>query len=194
MYNAKQDLVRQLMTDAQCLNAAKTAVFDKVTFGGFLGFFTSPVNASQFVGYLQRAYFFYDGTKSTLDYHDALCGQAMFCGRTGTLPPQTVKDQFTSSGSTVTAITVTPSEPLKTFWQPVFTPPGPFDNGFGVGIDNSNSGINRSNEANLFHEALHGMTNLDDGQLENKLSSGSPSVAISIYIRDNVLNSCPTFR
>jgi hypothetical protein len=192
MYNAKQDLVKQLMTDAQCLNAAKS-VFSKVTFGGFLGFFTSPVSTSQFVGYLQRAYFFYDGTQSTLDYHDALCGQAMFCNVTGLNPPQTVKDQF-SSGSTRTAITVTPSEPLKTFWQPAFTAPGPGDNGFGVGIDPTTFGINKSNEANLFHEALHGMTNLSDGQLQSELSIGPPSVNISIYIRDNVLNSCPTFR
>jgi hypothetical protein len=110
-----------------------------------------------------------------------------------TNPPQTVKDKFNSPGSTVTAITVTPSEPLKTFWRPEFTA-GLSDSGFGVGIDPTSSGINKSNEANLFHEALHGMTNLSDEQIYGKLSIGPPSVNISIYIRDYVLNSCPTFR
>jgi hypothetical protein len=101
----------------------------------------------------------------------------------------------------VTAVTVTPSEPLKSFWQPAYTPPGPADNGFGVGIDPSANrtgvpGANIQDESNLFHEALHGLTGLYDSDLLTDLGfgSGASPVNISIYIMNNVLDSCPSFR
>ena len=107
-----------------------------MTYGGlFNWFFSSPIVPSQFVGYLQRTPVFYDGPKSTFDYHTALCGEKRTLGTAGGFyPPQTVSFHFGDAVG-VTAVTVTPSEPLKSFWQPAYTPPGPADNGFGVGID-----------------------------------------------------------
>jgi hypothetical protein len=196
LVNAKQDLVNQLKTDAQCQSAAKT-VYSKVTFGGlFDWFFTSPIKADQFLGYLQNVPTFFDGTRSTLDFHYAQCGgHTILCGKTGTNPPQTVKFQF-APPSTVTAITVTPSEPLQSFWQPTYTAPGPTDSGFGVGINPASLGVNIYNESNLFHEALHGFTGLDDQELQTSLGlpQSSDTTNISIYIKNNVLASCPTFR
>ena len=138
---------------------------------------------------------FYDGPKSKLDYRVAKCGipSPFICNVTGTNPPQTVGFQF---GPDQTAITVTPSSPyLLSFWQPVFTPPGPNDKGFGVGINPTNSGVNIYNESTIFHEAIHGFAGLNDAAIEGYLPGVTdPSVNISIYIRDNVLSKCPSFR
>jgi len=85
--------------------------------------------------------------------------------------PLNVKQVFADTSDT-TAITVTPSEPFKSFWQPAYQGPDPsYPNdprytGFGVGIDPSNNGVNIYNESNLFHEArADGSRNrLDDQQ------------------------------
>jgi hypothetical protein len=42
--------------------------------------------------------------------------------------------------------------------------------------------------------ALHGMTGLLDEDLYSRFSITGPSENISIYIKNNVLSSCPTFR
>jgi hypothetical protein len=77
--------------------------------------------------------------------------------------------------------------------------------GFGDGVDPSNYGMNIYNESILFHEALHGMTGLYDrgtNELEAHLAlSETVQIAgqsysvgtsiISMYMKDNVLNSCP---
>jgi len=202
MENAMQDLVSQLSTDPQCKTAAQQWVFSEVTFGGLFDWiFTSPVDPKQFVSYLQRTPDFYDGPQSTFDYHQALCGEnRTLCNATGSNPPHTVGFHFGDAVG-VTAVTVSPSEPLKSFWQPAYTPPGPSDNGFGVGIDPSTNragapGANIQNESNLFHEVLHGMTGLYDNDLLTIFgyASGASPVNISIYIRNKVLNSCPRFR
>ena len=173
-----------------------------MTYGGiFDWFFTSPVNSSQFVGYLRRPRVFYDGPNSTFDYHAALCGERRtICTAPGFNPAQTIGFHFGDARG-VTAVTITASEPLKSFWQPVYTPPGQNDNGFGVGIDPSANrggapGANIQNESNLFHEALHGLTGLYDADLLGDFGfpTGAATVNISIYIRNNVLNSCPSFR
>lgn len=117
-----------------------------------------------------------------------LCGEhfARFnCGGN----PLNVKQVFADTSDT-TAITVTPSEPFKSFWQPAYQGPDPSNpndphyTGFGVGIDPSNNGVNIYNESNLFHEALHGMTALYDGE------GGLPT---PLRIKA-VLGICPTFR
>jgi hypothetical protein len=200
LWNAKQDLAGQLAHDQACMTAANTFVFNKVQYGGFLGFFKSPINGSQFDLYIQNTQLFYNGPKSTLDYAVAKCGIPRQFNCNGVDPPQTVGQQFDSNE---TALTVTPGMPLMSFWQPNFTPPatvnGTVENeGFGVGINPSNYGVNIFNESNLFHEALHGMTGLDDftiqGDLMGSAQQGAPSVNISIFIKDNVLSQCPSFR
>jgi len=195
LWNAKQDLAGQLAHDQACMTAANTFVFNKVQYGGFLGFFKSPINGSQFDLYIQNTQLFYNGPKSTLDYAVAKCGIPRQFNCNGVDPPQTVGQQFDSNE---TALTVTPGMPLMSFWQPNFTPPatvnGTVENeGFGVGINPSNYGVNIFNESNLFHEALHGMTGLDDftiqGDLMGSAQQGAPSVNISIFIKDNVLRT-----
>lgn len=104
----------------------------------------------------------------------------------------------------MTAQTVTPGKPLMSFWQPNYSPPRKdsngnlLDGGFGVGIDPGSYGANIFNESNLLHEALHGMTGVGDFELQGYLmgsaQQGAPSVNISIYIKDNVLSKCPSFR
>lgn len=90
---------------------------------------------------------------------------------------------------------MTPSTPLKTFWQPAYTQAD--NTGFGVGIDPSNNGVNIYNESNVFHEALHGFTGEGDSQIMSYLPSGIPGTGterISVYIKNYVLSSCPSFK
>jgi len=117
-----------------------------------------------------------------------------------------IKDIFEAPD--LTALTVTPSHPLKSFWQPEYTPPGTdpttgklLYEGFGDGVDRSNFGVNIFNESNLFHEALHGFTNYIDQDLYGVSpyngplpGVGPPSVNISIYIKDKILSKCASFR
>jgi hypothetical protein len=202
--NAKTDLTRQLSIDQACMNAANTFVFSKILYGGIWGFSTHSIVGQKFVAYLQGTpQWFYNGPKSTLDFKIAKCGipEPLLSNCSGTFPPQTVAQQFTPDE---TALTVSPSTPLKSFWQPAYTPPttssgGVVENeGFGVGIDPSINGANIFNESILIHEALHGMTGLSDfdiqGDLMGQAGQGLPSVNISIYIKDNVLSKCPSFR
>lgn len=74
LWNAKQDLARQLTSDQACMTAANTYLFNKVQYGGFLGFFSGPINGSQFALYIQNTQLFYNGPKSTLDFKTAKCG------------------------------------------------------------------------------------------------------------------------
>ncbi len=110
--------------------------------------------------------------------------------------PRNVQDEFTPDD---TALTVSPSWPLKIFWQPSYTPAkSDADQGFGVGINPNpnNSGVNIFNEAILFHEALHGRTGKWDAQIQLILGLPSPASSenISIYIKNIVLGYCPSFK
>jgi hypothetical protein len=143
------------------------------------------------LNYINHKTSFYDGSKSTLDYKYAKCGENFFrlnCNGNGL----TVKGTFEDTSGT-TAITVTPSSPFKSFWKPGYILPGPNDNGFGVGINPNNAGANIFNESVLIHEALHGMTALYEDELQSKLGSGSQPLSLSIYIKNNVLSACPSF-
>ena len=199
LWNAKADLVNQLTNDQTCSEAAKQYILGKIPYG----FFQSPIVGSDFISYIQGTRRFYDGTKSTYDLKDAKCGEALRINCTGYNPPRTVKQEFQpSSGTRITALTVTPSKPLKTFWQPAYTGPDPSDpndpnfTGFGVGIDPSRFGANIYNESHLFHEALHGITGYYDEDLQGLLgiAKQSDSTNISIEIKNKVLSKCPTFR
>jgi len=95
--------------------------------------------------------------------------------------------QVFADTSDTTAITVTPREPFKSFWQRVYTPPNPSNDpnntGFGIGISPGGNGVNIYNESILFHEVLHGMTALYE--------DGIPS---SLQVKNSVLSACPSFR
>ena len=56
----------------------------------------------------------------------------------------------------------------------------------------------KSNESNLFHEAVHGYTGVTDGaiwldlsSLDNTISANTSSYKITLYIQRHVLNACP---
>jgi len=194
VWNAKQDLVAQLQNDQVCMAAAKKWVFDIVTTTGLLGsgFFAPPLDPPTFVSYLAQTPRFYNGVQSALKYRDAFCGETV---RVNCMPDFNglIAAYFTTH--TDTAITVTPSHPLKIFWQPQYTPvPLNVDEGFGQGVDSSNNGVNIHLESTLFHEALHGFTGWYDSDIEGFIHRGPPSLNISEYIKDNVLSSCPSFR
>jgi hypothetical protein len=201
VWNAKQDLVRQLTNDTTCRNAAIDYVLSKVTYYSIFG--SGSPEFGDYVNYLRKTPRFYNGATSKLDWHDAVCGERWgFGGRLVIRPncqtsttPDKVYQQFQLYPET-TAATVTPSNPLKVFWQPRYTRPSDPDHEIGVGIDRSNFGVNISNESVIFHEALHGITGQYDDYLQDKLGRkvGGPTDNITIYIKDNVLSNCPSFR
>jgi hypothetical protein len=165
VYNARNDLVRQLKSDSACLTAAQQ-LLNKIPQGGFIGFLAHGIDGATFISYLQNIQHFYNGATSTLLERIALCGENDTTCSQFTTPGQLTNENFQPNGDT-TAQTVTPSYPqLKTSWQPVYQgPSGPsnpndpnYTDGFGVGIDPTDYGVNIYNESNLFHEALHGFT------------------------------------
>jgi len=192
LWNAKNDLVNQLVPNSACSAAAQVNVFGRLKNGDLYG---KPITRESFVRYLQNQITFYNGATSTLDMAYALCPEGnkrTFCpGNT-----QTVEEKFADTSQT-TAVTITPSYPFKSFWQPTFTSPetdsqgNVLYDGFGDGVDPRGLGINIYNESNLLHEALHGMTGLYDDELVDALGAGGGSFSISIYIKDNVLSKCP---
>jgi hypothetical protein len=148
-----------------------------------------PIITDHFVSYVQDNPHFYNGPISTLPSVYAYCGPGknrINCNGDGL----TIGQEFADSTSGTTAMTVTPSYPFASFWQPTYTPPGPKGSGFGIGIDPSNNGVNIQNESDLFHEALHGIT----GEYENEILKALQISGISIYIDTNVLSQCPTFK
>jgi hypothetical protein len=196
IWNAALDLTRQLTSDDACSAAAQQFVFDYASISNPSYFsrakkINTPIKVAGFVSYLQNHPMFYDGTKSTLDFKVALCSQAVFRGDCGSYPGRTVGGDMNEG--TITALTVTPSAPFMSFWQPKFTSPRPTEL-VGVGLDPNNNGVNIFNESNLFHEALHGITGLYDDDLLKTFEKPLPSENITIYIMKNILSKCPTFR
>jgi hypothetical protein len=198
--NAYQDLVQQLSHDSLCRAKAQDWVFSKFTEGDSNGF---PIKTNDFLRYIDNNPQFLNGLKSTLTVKEATCGEAVRADCTVT-DPRELKDVFAQDKS-VTASTVTPSWPLKIFWQSFYTKPTKnSDQGFGVGIDPSNNGksdpsnngANIYNESVLLHEALHGMTGKQDAQIQLilGLTGLASSENISIYIKNSVLGYCPSFK
>jgi hypothetical protein len=160
-----------------------------------LGANSHTFTSDRFVAYIQNGPQFYDGSKSKLPFANATCGDpkgffGLFCpGGIGTIQSRL--------GDDGTAITVTPSYPFRSFWQPTYTRGVPQeDEGFGVGIDPDNNGVNIFNESIIFHEALHGMTGQDDSSVQTLLDihHSDDTTNISIHIKDNVLQYCPSFK
>jgi hypothetical protein len=93
---------------------------------------------------------------------------------------QTVGDDF--QNSSLSAETDTPSNPLLTFFRP-------------SAILYPDAGQNLGNEALIFHEALHGWTQIQDISLLQDFygpSGGAkPICQITVYIEDYVLSESP---
>jgi hypothetical protein len=116
-------------------------IFDKVS-----------IKQADFANYLQNAKF-YDGTTS----QTKRCGALYKCTLLGQLTGGwTVAHFFELSGTDTTAATLTPSNPLQTFFRP-------------SAISLTNGGANVLNMATIFHEGLHGKTGLNDANLQNAL-------------------------
>jgi hypothetical protein len=186
LWNAKNDLVGQLNNNSSCSAAAKKYVYDVLKVGGILGFFRHSIVNLNFTEYLHDTWHFYDGTTSTVD--------SRYVDGVGKNPAQTVSQLWFYPGSTNTAITVTPSYPLQTFWQPADARSSPEQ----IGIDSTKAGMNLLNESNLFHEALHGYTGYTDSDIQGYFHAVDPSVVvqddtsnISAYIQKWVLSACP---
>jgi hypothetical protein len=184
IWNAYTDLIAQLSSDTTaCSIGAKLYVFSK--FRDANGY---PMTRSSFVAYLtSKTPEFLDGTASTWDYKNAVCGT----GGSGLLnwfkhancsgPTGSVKSYFANNPDD-SAATETPSYPFLTFLRP-------------SSIETTNSGKTIDNEALLFHEALHGMTGLYDeapvASLELNLTLKPPSQNVTNYIKGHVLSICP---
>ena len=181
--NAKGDLIHELIVNQACRSAATLYVFSKLLDANDV-----PLSADSFVRYLTgEAPRFYEGTQSSWPYANALCGpRSGFSGfvTQGVCRVQansiTIADQFASSDQP-DAIAQTPSYPLLVFFR-------------ATTLDDTNDGVNPTNEAREFHEALHGITGFDDDHLASILlgqgAVGKPTDLISKYINDHVLSVC----
>jgi hypothetical protein len=200
VWNA-QKAILSLLAKPSCWQTSQIIIFNK-----FRDFHKIQITSGTFSSYLSTRPGFYDGTRSSLPYRDAVCGEGGSWWRQfncGTTPGSVAF--FWEDGQT--AETVTPSSPLKMFWQPTFTrsqdnvpagcgtDPGdlPCDGTWpGTGIDPDNNGANLTTMSTLFHESLHGITGLEDADIQKAL--GIPQVGdtrnISLWILNHVLSVC----
>ena len=207
LWNARNDLASQLVPGSACYNAAQNMVFSHFPSGDTYGKAMTP---DSFVTYINSHITFYNGATSQATMKWAMCPEGNNRGIFGCPSTYGTFQQKMTDTSETTGVTVSPSHPFKSFWQPTYTPPPPTTgpgaqpqwDGFGDGVDPSNSGMNIYNDSNLLYEALHGMTGLYDSEIETALSlsvivtiAGQPysvgTSIISIHIKDTVLNSCP---
>lgn len=180
IWNGEKALVKTLSTDV-CKSTAQTAVFNKLS--------QKPgLTTQQLLAYLQNKMpQFYDGTKSK-------AAVTSFCqGSSGLIyvkcffatlnnKATTISDYFANNPGTLAA-TIGGNDPLIVFFRPSVD-----------AISFQNGGANIDNEAEVFHEALHGFTNLLDNQIEQDLLniSGQPSDVIDQYLIQNVFGVCAT--
>lgn len=184
IWNAEKGLVKNLST-TDCGSAAQTWVFDKLT--------QKPgIKTKNFLDYLQgKQPQIYDGTKSIAPLTTLCQGESGFAYanckfQRYLMHAQTVADYFAqNSGSDpnhplqLFAVTIGGNNPLIVFYRPSF-------------ISLSSNGNNVQNRASVFHEALHGFTDLTDNQLEGDLlnTRDQPSAIIDGYIIDKVFTVC----
>ena len=187
IWNAEKDLVNKLNTDKNCSDAAQKWIFSKLT--------ERPgLTTADFLGYLGKSLpQFYDGTSaqasfiSTCQANSGPAWGVCAAGRIGEVGLfGSVADYFKKHDGSdrndpviVEATTIGGNNPLIVFFRPSVIKP-------------SSGGKNEENEAMLFHEALHGYTNLSDNKLEDDFtgSHGKPSEVINEYIIEHVLNVC----
>jgi len=175
IYNALDDLISRLRTPS--LSAlAQTEIFTKVgnDANGF------PLTTDSFLRYLTtKRPRFHDGLNSTFCY-EVLQGSMprFFC-----LPPilgKTVKYEFETEQPAAGALTDTPGDPLLTFFRP-------------QAIGYGGLGRNAGNESLIFHEALHGISGINDGFLLERLGFNAldSSCKVDKKIRLSVLSQSP---
>jgi hypothetical protein len=187
IWNAEKDLTKTLSNE--CKERVQGYIFDKITQGDT---HQAHITTAGFLHYLEsKLPQFYDGTKSkapllvTCQANAGIAYAVCALGRLGKGNP-TIAEYFANnnggtSDKVVEAVTIGGNDPLIVFFRP-------------SAIETANSGITLNNKAMVFHEALHGMTNLADDQLEEDLlnTHGQPSVIIDQYIINNVFNVCGT--
>jgi hypothetical protein len=197
IWNAQKAVIA-LLSQPSCWTIAQVRLFNK-----FLDWNDVQVTTQSFISYLSTSPGFFDGTISSYPYKNAKCGehrwyQRLFCQAS---PGDVAWLGDWEQGAT--ALAVTPSFPFKSFWQPEYkNSPTPEPTNCigasclgiwpGSGIDSANFGANLTNESNLVHEALHGMTGKYDDQMQEALGikTQRDSQNISLYIRDKVLSPC----
>jgi IPT/TIG domain/Bacterial Ig-like domain (group 2)/Kelch motif/Galactose oxidase, central domain len=176
IYNALDDLVQRLK-DPTIAQLAQTQIFNNLRGKRYL--------TSDFISYLTATRpRFYDGLRSTycseiLDntFSELWCFQNWIGRYTINLFSTDVRDKFTPD---VDALTHTPGNPLLTFFRPE-----------SIGQNPSGLGQNLGNEGLIFHEALHGLTGLQDFQIEDDLhmnSAAHASCSITARIQNKVLS------
>jgi hypothetical protein len=180
IYNALDDLIVRLK-DPVIASLAQTQIFDKLghdangfrlTTQGFLTYLSS-----------QRPEF-YDAVRSTYCYSallppsskNPICNNRLI----NLLFAERVQDYFKFHPDT-SAVTGTPSYPLLVFVRP-------------AAIGFNNLGRNLGNEGTVWHEALHGITGMDDFTLMDKLGlppADFATCSISVRVRNAVLSHSP---
>lgn len=159
IYAALGALENDLATDCQ---GCQENVFNKLkTANG------EPLSQSTFLQYLQKnTPQLFDGTTTAAK----VCGTLADCSTI--IDNQSVAHRFALSGTELSAATVTPSKPQRTFFRPSC-------------ITTDNGGANPVNMSAEFHEALHGVTGLDDTGLQLALGckKQDDSSNISWYLR-----------
>jgi hypothetical protein len=149
IYNGLDDLKRRL-ADSGISALAQSKVFDPLNSA-----YGTTLTTASFLSYLNtKRPLFYDGTTSTYCYNTLTSGATCFSSPFSWLNwllTVAVEDKF-AGDSSLDALTKTPGNPLFTFFRP-------------SSILDASQGQNLGNEANIFHEALHGKTGLQDPQL-----------------------------
>jgi hypothetical protein len=172
IYDALHDLVARL-ADPTVGGLAQTYVFNKLGKDSH----GNPLTTAGFIRYLtQKAPGFYDGTRS--QFCDAqLTTWSMPCWVPTIGNSVTVAQSFQSNPSE-DAETGTPSNPLLTFFRP-------------SSVVYSSLGNNLGNEGTVFHEALHGLTGIQDASILTLFGYGdvfnTPSCNITTYLQNKVL-------
>jgi hypothetical protein len=172
IYNALYDMIRRVAVKA-ISDKAQDNIFNELSKST-----AKKLETKDFLLYLNsKRPRFYNGTTSTY-CHEALTGGPCFF-----IPPftwfngQSVQD-YMEANPDHEAETGTPSNPLLTFFRP-------------SSILDASQGDNLGNEANVFHEALHGITGLEDMQILSilgfKTDLQGASCRISKRIEDTVL-------
>jgi len=177
IYNALDDLILRLQ-DPTIATLAQTEIFNKIgkDANGF------RITTQSFIRYLtSKRPEIYNGLISNYCYDamvPGLFGPSNICNHFPISILGRTVQQFFRFNKGTNAVTHTPHYPLLIFFDPTT-----------IAFDNL--GANLQSEGTLLHEALHGMTGLDDSQLESLLGVTGASCMISQQIRDNVLSHSP---
>jgi hypothetical protein len=174
IYNANYDLWVRLGNPT--LSAlAQYKIFNVLALHGITEYNGNPLTTTNFRQYLLSG-LYYNGLRSSYCV-DALRNPFLgnFCNDYNIL--LTSIGSYLSVNAETSALTETPSNPLRTYFRP-------------SDILSSSAGKNLGNEAMIFHEALHGFTGKFDQTLEQYLTGGT-ICGITPYIQTNVLMLSP---